>query len=178
MAATSPDKTPANLPKSVKVEKVLVDWESPARPHRKRNREYYTTIASIVFLLAVILLLLKEILLIGVILAFGFLSYVLASVPPENVAHKITTKGIRTEGKLFPWDDFVSFWIKNQWDQELIIIKTKQPFPGHIMMILEPRHRTKIIEQIGKHMPLEKPENTFVDNASSWLQKKIPLENS
>ena len=40
--------------------KTLLKWQAPIRPFKKRDREYYTTIAAIVFLLAVILLFLKE----------------------------------------------------------------------------------------------------------------------
>lgn len=169
---------PENLPKEVKKEEVLVEWKAPARLYKKRNKEYYTTIASIVFLLAVILLLLKEFLLIGVIISFGFLSYVLASIPPEETSHQITSKGVRTEGKLFNWTSLLNFWVEKKWDQEVIIIKSKQAFPGHIMMLIDNKKRKKILAEVGKKVPLEKPENSFVDRASNWLQNKIPLENS
>lgn len=166
------------LPKNIKKEELFVEWQAPARPYKKRNREYYTTIASIVFLLVVILLLLKEFLLIGVIIAFGFLSYVLATIPPENTFHQITSKGIRTENKLFEWESLVSFWMKKKWDQETLIIRTQQAFPGQIMAVIEPQKRTKILEEIGKKIPLEQPISSTVDKASRWLQDKVPLEHS
>jgi len=177
MTQTTPAQ-PESLPKTVQKEEFLVEWTAPSRLYKKRNREYYTTIASIVFLLAIILLLMKEFLLIGVIIAFAFLSYVLASIPPENVTHQITTKGIRTEGKLFEWENFLHFWLVKKWGQETIIIKTKQPVPGHIMLIVEPKKRSQILTEIGKKLTLEKPEDSFVDRASKWLQEKIPLESS
>lgn len=169
---------PDKLPKNIKVETVEVSWEAPARPYKKRNREYYTTIGSIVFLLAVILLLLKEFLLIGVIIAIGFLSYALASIPPENTTHQITTKGIRTENRLFEWNILRLFWIEKKWDTELLMIATSLPLPSHIMMVIDPQKRSKILESLGERLTLEKPADSFVDRASAWLQKKVPLENS
>jgi predicted DNA-binding transcriptional regulator len=80
-------------------EKDLYSWTAPSRPFKKRNREFYTTIATLVILLSVILLFAKEFLLIGVILSFGFVSYVLATVPPGKVSHRLTNKGIRTGEK-------------------------------------------------------------------------------
>jgi hypothetical protein len=166
------------IPEGVKVEKLLLEWTVPARPYKNRTREFYTTIGSIAFLLAVILLLLKEFLLIGVIISFAFLSYVLASHKPEDATHQLTTSGVRTDSKLYPYDSLLSFWLKKQYDQELVICKTKNPFPGIILMVIDPKKRDAIIKHIGEKIPLEKPVDSWVDKTSKWLSDKIPLENS
>jgi hypothetical protein len=165
-------------PRKVKVEKILLEWTAPSRPYKVRSREFYTTILSIAFLLGVILLLLKEFLLIGVIMAFAFLSYVLATYKPEDAKHQVTTSGIRTDGKLYMWDSLTNFWLKKQWDQEVIICKTVAALPGVILLVLDPAKREKIIKEIGEKIPLVKPTDSFVDKASKWLGNKIPLENS
>jgi len=167
-----------DIPQEIKVEKVLVEWSAPARPYKERSREFYTTILSIAFLLGVILLLLKEFLLIGVIIAFAFLSYVLAAYKPENTTHQITTYGIRTENKLFAWQMLTNFWLKKAWDQEVMICKTITNIPGVIIMVLDPSQRETIIKYVGEKIPLEKPSDSFVDKAGRWLGEKIPLENS
>ena len=164
------------LPENVKVEKIILEWTAPARPYKTRSREFYTTVLSIAFLLGVILLLIKEFLLIGVIIAFAFLSYVLATHKPDDVTHQITTKGIRTDNKLFEWDGFTNFWLKKEWDQEVIICKTKAALPGVILLVINPTKREDIIKAIGDKIPLEKPLDSFVDKASRWLGDKIPLE--
>ena len=71
----------------------MLSWEATVRPFKKRDREYYSTIAAIVFLLAVILLFLKEWLLIAVMVALMFVAYVLATVVPEKTTHEINTRG-------------------------------------------------------------------------------------
>lgn len=166
------------IPENVKVEKILLEWTAPSRPYKVRSREFYTTILSIAFLLGVILLLLKEFLLIGVIMAFAFLSYVLATYKPDNANHKITTSGIRTDNKLYDWKSLTNFWLKKQWDQEVIICKTVTALPGVILLVLDPAKRETIIKEIGDKIPLVKPTDSFVDKASKWLGNKIPLENS
>jgi len=166
------------IPENVKVEKVLLEWTAPSRPYKVRTREFYTTILSIAFLLGVILLLLKEFLLIGVIMAFSFLSYVLSTHKPEDAKHQITTSGIRTDGKLYEWETLTNFWLKKEWDQEVIICKTLAALPGVILLVLDPSKRESIIKEIGEKIPLVKPTDSFVDKASKWLGNKIPLETT
>jgi hypothetical protein len=166
------------IPENVKVEKILLEWTAPSRPYKIRSREFYTTILSIAFLLGVILLLLKEFLLIGVIMAFAFLSYVLSTYKPEDAKHQITTLGVRTDGKLYLWDTLTNFWLKKQWDQEVIICKTITALPGVILLVIDDKKRESILKAIGDKIPLVKPTDSFVDKASKWLGNKIPLENS
>lgn len=166
------------LPDNIQIEKLLIEWTSPARPYKTRSREFYSTIVSIVFLLGIILLLLQEFLLIGVIIAFAFLAYVLATNKPNNVIHQITTKGIRTDHILYDWSDLTNFWLKKQWDQEVIICQTKKALPGIILMVIDDKKRKDIIKTLGDKIPLEKPLDSFVDRASQWLGDKIPLENT
>lgn len=171
-------KETGEIPENVKVEKLIIEWSSPARPYKLRSREFYTTILSIAFLLGVILLLLKEFLLIGVIMAFAFLSYVLATYKPDDVTHQLTTNGIRTDGKLYEWEKLENFWIKKQWDQEVIICHTVTAIPGVILMVVDHKKRDSILKEIGDKIPLIKPTDSFVDKASKWLSSKIPLESN
>lgn len=159
-------------------DKILIEWSAPARPYKERTREFYSTILSLAFLLGVILLLLKEFLLIGVIMAFAFLSYVLATHKPETVAHQLTESGIITDNKLTKWDELTHFWLKKQWDQEVVFCKTIKPIPGVILLVLDPTHKESIVKTLADHLPELPPSDSFVDRASNWLGQKIPLENS
>lgn len=157
--------------------KILAEWSSPARPYKERTREFYTTILSIAFLLGVILLLLKEFLLIGVIMAFAFLSYVLATHKPDNVTHQITENGIITDSKLYKWEELLQYWVSKQWDQEVIMVKTIKTIPGLLVMVLSPSHKASILKAFEGKLTNEKPVDSFVDRASRWLGEKIPLES-
>ncbi len=156
---------------------ILVTWEAPIRPYKKRDREYYATIASIAFLLGVILLLMKEFLLIGVVFAFAFLSYVLASVPPQNIKHQLTSKGIITDNKLFIWENLSYFWLDKKWNFNLIYIKTKNLIPNHLILLSDPHQHSLILKILKQHLEFNRPEPSFVDKASKWLQEKVPLES-
>ncbi|MBU0650226.1 hypothetical protein KKG63_03485, partial [Patescibacteria group bacterium] len=116
--------------------------------------------------------------LIGVILAFAFMSYVLATHKPESVKHQLTNKGVKTDSKLYAWEQFSHFWLENQLSQEVVILKTRTGLPGMVLMVVDPKTREELVKAIGQYLPLDKPDATFVTRASDWLGKKVPLENT
>ena len=157
--------------------KTLLEWTSASRPFKRRDRDYFTTIAAIVFLIGMILLFIKEFLLIGVMLALMFVSYVLATVEPEKVDHKITTEGITTGGKSFLWVEMKEFYFTNKWGERVLNVNTKLKFPGRLMILLGQEEEKMIKEEIGKYISYrEEPINTWMDKAAIWLQKKVPLD--
>lgn len=156
--------------------KTLLKWSAPVRPFKKRDREYYTTIAAIVFLLAVILLFLKEWLLIAVMAALMFVAYVLATVPPESVEHELNTRGIMTGGKLYKWEDMLRFWFTKKWSETILHLDTKLKFPGRLMLLLGDQDEAAVKALIQPKVQYEVPETTFMDRSAKWLSDKIPLE--
>jgi Ca2+/Na+ antiporter len=173
-----------NKPSSLKKEKIkavelkkLFYWQSPARPFKKRDRDYFTTIGAIVFLLAVILFFLKEWLLIAVVISLMFVSYVLATVQPEKVEHTLTNKGIETGGKNYPWKDMAKFWFTEKWKHFVLNIELKEGFPRKLLVLVEERDKSKVETILRKYLAMEVPEPTFIDKTADWLSKKVPLEN-
>ncbi len=166
------------LPRPAPAEfKVLLKWMAPSRPFKKRDREYYTTIGAIVFLLVVILLFLKEWLLIAVIVAITFVSYVLAAVPPDLVEHEINTRGIILAGKLFAWDNLLRFWWVKKWGQDLLMIEVKKGFPTRLSLMIGEQDKKQITEVMSRYLSQERPSEGWVDGAAKWLAKKFPLES-
>jgi len=155
--------------------KTLVEWKAPVRPFKKRDREYFTTIGAIVFLLAVILFFLKEWILIAVIIALVFVSYILATVQPEEVEHKITNRGIITGGKTYRWEELFRFWFTEKWGQKILNISTVVRFPGRLTLLLGEANQEQVKKILSDYLPFEEPEKTWADNASSWLSRQVPL---
>ncbi|MBI3576510.1 hypothetical protein HY086_00520 [Candidatus Gottesmanbacteria bacterium] len=168
------DKT-ADSTNQEKQEEIYLTWTSPSRLFKKRDKEYFTNIAAIVFLLSIILVFAREFVLIAAVVSIVFLVYVLSTVPPEEVQHKITNLGIESAGHFYRWEELMEFWFEQQWGQNMLVIR---PFLGsRIIILLVNQKEEKIRELIAKHIPFrEVPDKTWVDNAASWLTQKIPLE--
>src|SRR3990170_8319283 len=106
-----------------KREEIYLEWSSPSRLFKKRDREYFTNIGAIVFLLVIILVFAREFVLIAAVLSIVFLIYVLSTVPPEEIAHRITNLGIESAGHFYPWETLVDFWFEHQWGQTLLVLR-------------------------------------------------------
>lgn len=154
---------------------VKLSWESPSRLFKKRDKEYFTNVGAIVFLLVVILVFAREFLLVAAVVSIVFLIYVLSTVPPEDVTHTITNLGLESAGHFYRWEELAEFWFEEQWGQVMLVIR---PHAGTRIIILLGHHvKDKVREIIAEHIPFrEQPEKSWVDNAATWLSKKVPLE--
>ena len=178
ISAPNEDFSPSEVSVVPPPAKDLLSWEAPARPFKKRNREYFTTIAAIVFLVSVILLFIKEWLLIGVIIAFTFVSYILATVPPEQVEHKMTSKGVVTNGKTYKWEWLTRFWFAEKWEHQILYLETNLAFPRQLQLILKDMAKENVKKVVEKYVLFEKPKKTMMDKAAAWIEKKVPLETN
>lgn len=166
---------PAEEKKEEKREEVYLEWASPSRLFKKRDREYFTNIGAIVFLLSVILVFAREFVLIAAVLSIVFLIYVLSTIPPEEVKHKITNLGIESAGTFYRWEQLFDFWFEEQWGQTMLVLRPIMT--PRATILLGSQDRNMVRDFIAKHIPFrETPQKTWVDNAASWLTKKIPLE--
>ncbi|QQG43780.1 MAG: hypothetical protein HYW45_02040 [Candidatus Daviesbacteria bacterium] len=158
--------------------KTLLEWVAPARPYRKKDRSYYTTIAVLVILLILIAILIREFLLIGVLLSLAFVSYVLAFVPPNDIGYKISTQGITIGDHFYFWHELESFWFKVKEGQAVLFVQTRLRFPGQLMLVLKIDQEI-VKKEVAKFLPFhEIPRETIMDRWSESLQKHFPLEKT
>ena len=137
----------------------------------------------IVLLVSLILFFAGQTLLIFVVLAFLFISYVLSTVRAEDVAHQITTYGIRYRGeKLFYWEQLGRFWVRNNrghlelhveapthFGNELILLPANDKSPSPVQV-------QDMIDVLSMYLMYEEPIPSQLDRWVMWLQDKFPLE--
>lgn len=152
-------------------------WRSPSRPYKPRSREVFTTLGAMIILISLILLFAKEIMLIAVIVSAFFVFYALNTTAPEEVEHRVMTNGIESTGHFYNFKDLRDFWFSDRYGHKVLYINTKAKFPGRLVMLLNGESEEKIKGLLLKNLTFrEKPEKTWIDNASEWLSKKVPLE--
>ncbi len=158
--------------------KVLLAWRSASRPFERKDREFYTTAGSIIFLVCVILLFIKEFLFIMAIIAMAFFYYIITSVEPEKVEHRITNKGVFSIDKLYEWAQLGRFWFETKLGQEVVMIENFVSLPPRLMIVLGEQKKEAIQSILEKYLIMEKPELGQVEKMGAWLQKKVNVESS
>ncbi len=158
--------------------RTLLEWEAPARPYRKKNRSYYTTVSILIILIAAIALFAGERLLIGVLFAIGFVIYVLNFVPPEEVKYKISTQGITIGDHFYLWDELDSFWFEDKEGHKVLSVLTNLRFPGILMLLLDGVDSEEVKLTCARFLPFhEIAPKSLVDKWTEKIQKHFPLEN-
>lgn len=131
---------------------------------------------AIIFLISLILFFVKEWLLIAAIFSLAFVYYVLSTVPPEEIEYRITTRGVSFAEKSYDWDFLWRFWFSDKYDSRLLNIDTKLSLPGRLSFVIKKEDEPKIKEIMEKYLLNEEAPLTFLDKASAWLRKRVPLE--
>lgn len=156
---------------------VLLSWKADSHPFKKRDRVFYQTVAALSFLFIVIVFFLHEFLMIGVILSIAFVVYVIATIPPVEVEHKITPLGFMYAGRLYPWPQLDAFWFDEKWGQKMIVFHNRLTLPTQLRAVLGDMPESKIKLVVGKYLFfMETPPKSWTDHFSQWLEKKFPLE--
>lgn len=158
--------------------RTLLSWSAPARPFRKKDRSYYTTIAILIILVSIVAILAGDRLIIGVLLAMGFVAYVLNFVPPEDVSNKISTQGITVGDHFYHWNNLDSFWIEEKDGHKVLSVLTLLRFPGMLMLLLDGVDQEEVKDICARYLPFhEIAPKTMVQKWTEGLQKHFPLEN-
>jgi hypothetical protein len=155
----------------------LITWHAPARPFREKDKSYYTTIAIIITLLILIAFLAQEYLLIGALIAFTFVVYVLGFHPPQELEYRISTQGVTIGDHFYFWDELDSFWFSKKEEQDVLHILTHLRFPGQLILVLGDESEEGVKKTIARYLPYhEIAPKTLMDTWSNWLQRIFPLE--
>lgn len=156
-------------------EKELFSWKAPARPFKKRDKEFFTTVLALAFLIGLILFFVEGILPVAVVIALVFLVYVLSTVEPEEVEHAVTTKGVSFVGKKYRWEELTRFWFTKRFGNELLVFESLG-IPNRIEMVVQEADKERIKNAVEDYLVYEEAAPNFLDKAAAWFSKQVPLE--
>lgn len=157
--------------------KTIISWKSPERIFKARSQKYFTKVAlyGLIFVLAAVAF--GEFFLVGVIIALIFVVYVLATVAPQVIEHRITNMGIISGGRPFLWEELDSFWFDKKGDDRLLIVQTTLHFPSRLIILLTSVSERALLDILEKHLHYHAaPVHTLLDKWAHTLQKRINLD--
>lgn len=151
----------------------LLVWTAPARPFKRRDRQFYVTTISIASLVSLILFLAEGAMPVILIISLVFLYYVLSTVEPENIEYKITNKGIKIANKTTPWEQMGRFWFSKRYSSDLLVFETFV-LPGRMELVVDQTQKEQIKKVLAKYLTEEEISPSKLDRAVDWFSKKMP----
>lgn len=154
-------------------EKDLVAWTAPARPFKRRDRQFYVTTFAMAGIVALVLFFAEGVMPVILIVSLVFLYYVLSTVEPENVEYKITNKGVKVSGKLTEWQYLTRFWFSQRFDAELLVMESVL-VPGRIEFVITSGMKEKVRREMSAYVPYEEVPASGLDRLTGWFAKILP----
>lgn len=167
MAAASKNRNNAKLK-----EKILISWEAPARPFKRRGRDSFATLIAAAGLLGFIVFIIEGWLPVILIISLVFLFYILSTVEPDNLKYAISEEGIKIEDKILPWEMVTRFWFTRRFDHDLLVIETLT-LPGRTEIVIKEIKPEDLQRILSDYILHETKPGSYIDRASSWFDKKL-----
>jgi hypothetical protein len=166
------ENEPESPPKRIE-EKVLLSWNAPTRPFKRRAKDFYVSLIAISSLVGLILFIIEGIMPVILLISLVFLFYVLSTVEPEKIEYQITNFGIKVGDKRTPWDLMGRFWFTQRFGSELLIVEIFQ-LPGRMELVIDGADKEKIKQAMSDYLLHEKAPPGWLDKAANWATKRLP----
>ncbi len=154
-------------------ERELVTWTAPARPFKRRDKQFYVTIFAMAGIFGLILFFAEGVMPVILVISLVFLYYVLSTVPPEDIEYQITSKGVKISGKLTNWQYLNRFWFSKRFDESLLVFESVT-IPGRIEFVIKDDLKEKLRKEISAYIPYEEVPASSLDRLTEWFSKILP----
>lgn len=156
-----------------KPEKLIYSWAAPARPFKRRDRDFWVTVTVITIIFGLILLFAEGFMPVILIISVIFLYYILSTVEPESIEYKITTLGVRMSDKLNSWKELGRFWFTKRFNDEILILEALT-FGGRLEIVVNKQDKEKVKDALSEYLTHEEVPPSYLDKTTNWFSKKMP----
>jgi hypothetical protein len=154
-------------------ERDLLVWTAPARPFRKRDRQYFVSVFAIAGIVSLVIFIAEGLMPVVLIVALVFLYYILSTVPPENIEYKITNKGVKVADSLTQWPVLIRFWFGKRGEVDILFFETHL-IPGRMELVINSEIKNDLKKEISAYIPFEEAPATGLDKVTGWVGSKLP----
>ncbi len=154
-------------------EKDLLTWTAPARPFKRRDRQFYVTLIAIASIVGLVLFLVEGFMPVILLISLVFFYYIMSTVPPEDIEYKLTNKGVKVGGRLTDWSLFTRYWFSRRFDSELLVFEMTA-IPGRMELVMKEELKEQIKRVLTPYVAYEEVPPGALDKATEWFSQKLP----
>jgi hypothetical protein len=156
-------------------EKIIYEWDSVERPHKKWSKDLFSTAVVIAFLLSVIFFFIEGIVPVIVIWSIFFMSWAINRTVPVSIKKKLGSRGLYVGDDLYLFEEMKNYWVEKQGSEVLVRINVNK-FPYQVMLVLTETDMKKIEDMMSERVYYQEPKQGFVDKIVKWFRSKVDLD--
>lgn len=158
-------------------EEVYLEWKSPSRPFKKRNKQWFVRLGLTVLVITLFLIFFKQFLLVFVVLALTFVAGVLAIIEPEMLDHRITSQGVSSAGRTYLYKELNAFYFTRKYGQEILNVEIKGRVPSLLQILLGNQDNRELVAILKKYLPFrEIAPVSFAEKVLEYAAKRLSLD--
>ncbi len=140
----------------------ILEWSAPLRVFKPLNRDNFRRLVVWCLLLGIVLIFFKEFFLALAVFSLLFFSYVMGTVPPQVIQHRISENGITTAGHTYLWRELRDFYFTERLGQTILNVETSVR-PARLSLILQSVERNQVEGVLSRFIPHreESPRSFF-----------------
>lgn len=159
---------------------ILYKWNAPERFFEKKETRWFVIVGIVALITIVLSALTNNFILIFAIISLVIVIYAVYTIPPREVEHQITNKGLYTLSTLHLWNSISYFWVSKRGGQYLLNMeyrkKNNDTYYQRMILIMDEKDYKKIVELISNNVAYLGPESVSKGALSSFAEGKyIPI---
>ncbi len=148
---------------------VLLGWQAKEHEHLGQDIDWVWTIGIIGVAATTASLIIKNYLF-ALLIIFITIAVIIKGIKkPKIIDAKLTNIGIVLENELFPYENIKSFYIKNDPDRSLLVIRTSALLSPVIQVPLEDIDPDDIREILAEYLPEVLFHKSLADRTIEWI---------
>ncbi len=147
----------------------VLSWVGPSDLPEDANRRWVLFMIFAVILFIFISLLAKQLFLALIIAGIGWLTYMAARIPAQDIQHIVTTTGIFSHNTFYPWSSLNSFWIIKDHGCYVLGLDLNRKIFSNVMLLLGNQNPVQVKEVLSMYIPFR--EDKKRDNVSIIIEK-------
>lgn len=150
----------------------IFSWEGPIRPIVKHSHDFWLSLVVIGGVVGLVFYLIEGMMPLLMIIALGFLYFVLNTVKPERVRFSITNKGVRIGEKMMEWIFLYRYWFSHWMGNDLLVFQTAQ-IGGRMEIVINKEDKDKIRKALDDYLDEEKVPPSNIDKFAIWFSENM-----
>jgi hypothetical protein len=144
--------TPEELDEA-RASEVAYSWEASEYVHHHKGMGWYLGLLGLLVVLVAVAVLLKLWLTIGAFLAMALAIVVYARRPPRTLLYELSQKGIKIDGKEYPYSEFRSFGVLKDLEWHTIDLEPVRRFNPRMSILFDNDDFDAIVGHLELHLP-------------------------